>query len=59
MWWVKFILLIAITVGVTWLIVWVDTTYGRHIKTDPGAATDRGIFRGITYFLLNLADLFK
>jgi uncharacterized iron-regulated membrane protein len=57
--WAKLILLIAITVGVTWLIVWLDSAYRQHIKTDPNAAQKSGVFRSIAYLLLNLLDIPK
>lgn len=58
MWWLKLTLLIAITVGVTWLIVWLDSRYKKRMKTDPNATSQRGIFRGLVYFVLNLRDIF-
>ena len=58
MWWLKFSLLIAITVGVTWFIVWLDSSFRKRIKSDPSAGAERGMFRGIVYFILNLRDLF-
>ena len=58
MWWLKFGLLVAITVGVTWFIVWLDSSLWKRIKSDPSAGSERGMFRGIVYFILNLRDIF-
>jgi len=58
MWWLKFSLLIAITVSVTWLIVWLDSSFRKRLKSDPSAGPERGLFRGIVYFILNLRDIF-
>jgi hypothetical protein len=55
MWWLKFSLLIVITVGVTWMIVWLDSSFKKRGQT---ASSQRGFFRGIVYFLLNLRDIF-
>lgn len=58
MWWLKFSLLIAVTVGVTWLIVWLDSSFKRRAKADPMASKQQGVFRSVTYLILNLRDLF-
>ena len=58
MWWTKFILLITITVGVTWLIVWIDSRFKKALKENPDAIKNRGYFRTMVYAVLNLRDLF-
>jgi hypothetical protein len=57
MWWTKFILLITTTVGVTWLIVWIDSRFKKVLKKNPDALRNRGYFRTIVYAILNLRDL--
>ena len=54
MWWAKFVLLITITVGVTWLIVWIDSRFKKAIKADPDALIKRGYFRMFVYVILSL-----
>ena len=53
MWWTKFILLMTITIGVTWSIVWVDSQLKK--KADTKGMT--GPFRGFVYLILNLRDV--
>ena len=57
--WAKLILLITITVGVTWFIVWLDSAYRQHVKTDPNASQKTSVFRSVGYLLLNLLDILK
>ena len=58
MWWAKFVLLITITIAVTWLIVWIDSRFKKALKADPDALKNRGYFRMIVYAALNLRDVF-
>lgn len=55
MWWTKFILLVTITVGVTWLIAkglfWIEKNKKKH----PGLYENRGAFQ----FLLSLLEIFR
>jgi hypothetical protein len=51
MWWTKFILLIVVTIGVTSLILWIDSRLKKYQKTNPGI---RPTFRLIVYIILNL-----
>ncbi|HEX6893578.1 MAG TPA: hypothetical protein VF141_22860 [Chryseolinea sp.] len=57
MWWAKLVLLITITVGVTWVIVWIDSRFKKALKADPDALKKRGYFRSIVYAILNLRDV--
>ncbi len=50
----KIILLIALTIGITWLIVWIDLQFKKAQKTNPEAIKERGFFRVLVYVLLNL-----
>jgi hypothetical protein len=58
MWWAKFILLITVTVGVTTLIVWVDSRIKKSRKINPELYRHRSIFHAFVYVMLNLRDLF-
>ena len=57
--WAKFILLMTMTITVTWFIMWLDGAYRQHIKTGPNAAHKSGVFRSIVYLLLNLLDILR
>jgi hypothetical protein len=59
MWWIKFLLLISITVGVTYLIIRIDSWIKTSRETHPEIFKTRGSFRALTYILLNLSDLLK
>jgi len=59
MWWIKFLLLMSITVGATYLIVRIDTWIKSSRKTHPEMSGTRGMFRALACLLLNLSDLFK
>lgn len=54
MWWTKFILLLVITIGLTSLIVWVDTWIRKNRETHPEIFKNRSTFRILVYLLLNL-----
>jgi hypothetical protein len=56
MWWAKFILLMAITIGVTALIVWADSALKKNKETHTGL---RGAFRAFVVIILNLRDFLK
>jgi hypothetical protein len=55
MWWAKFILLIAITIGITALILWADSLIRKKHGTN---SAPRGIFHSFVVIILNLRDLF-
>ena len=59
MWWTKFLLLMSITVGVTYLIIRIDTWIKKRRNTGLEISKTTKTYRALVYFLLNLSDLFK
>jgi hypothetical protein len=54
MWWGKFLLLLTMTIGLTAVIVWVDTWIKRKRETHPLIFKNRSAFHVLVYVLLNL-----
>lgn len=55
-WWLKFSLLILVTIGLTFAIVRVD----QHLKRSKGPwSPAHATFRSIVYLILHIGNIFK
>jgi len=59
MWWTKFILLITVTVGVTWLIVWGLAWIEKNKTTHPDLYRSKGALKFFLWLILSSGDLPK
>lgn len=56
MWWAKLSLLIAITVGLTWLIVWCASWIKKNRERYPGIYKKRGLIGAVVYVILHAGE---
>jgi len=59
MWWTKFVLLITVTVGVTWLIVWGLSWIEKNKTTYPELYKSKRAIRFVLWLILSSGDLPK
>jgi hypothetical protein len=57
MWWIKFILLISITVSVTWLIVWGALWLEKNKQKYPQLYSQKGVLRFFLWLVLSSGDI--
>lgn len=59
MWWFKLILLISITITVTWFIVWGLSWVDKNRTTYPELYKNKGTIRFVLWLLLSSGDFPK
>ena len=57
MWWTKFILLIAVTVSVTWFIVCATLWLEKNKQKYPRLYSQKGVFSFFLWLVLSSGDI--